>query len=190
MNLEKLHQERLQNNFYTWIIVAIDPAVTTNDLSAETGIIVAAKDTTGHFYILDDLSGRFSVDIWIKKAIDAAKYYQADRIVAETNQGGDLVESLLRQYDHKIDFTAVRALKNKESRAEPIISLYQQNRVTHMKSFDILEKHMTTAVYGKNTEMDRIDALVWGLTFLINPPLISSRFQAQNKQSRFMSIKY
>ena len=89
------------------VVVAIDPAVSSREGSDETGIIVAGKDERGHGYVLEDLSGRYAPAEWARTAIAAYYRHAADRIVAEVNQGGDLVETTLRTIDENVPFTAV-----------------------------------------------------------------------------------
>ena len=148
------------------IIVAIDPAVTANDNSDETGIVVVGKDFNNHFYVLEDLSGRHSADKWGRIAINAFYEWEADRIVAEVNNGGDLVERLIRNIDHNVSYRSVRATRGKILRAEPIAALYEQRRVHHMGVFPELESQMCSYTGDTNASPDRLDALVWGLTEL------------------------
>jgi len=147
-------------------VIAVDPAVTSGESSDETGIIVAAMGADGRYYVLDDVSGRMSPDTWGRAAVDAYYKYSADRIVAEVNNGGDLVERLIRAVDDNVPYTAVTASRGKMVRAEPIAALYEQNKVRHVGSFPQLEDQMTTFVGGTNKSPDRLDALVWALTEL------------------------
>lgn len=160
------------------IVVAIDPAVTANEGSDETGIVVAGiaydgegKTRKAHGYVLDDLSGIMSPDAWAKLAIDAYRKREADRIVAEVNNGGDLVEVTLRTHDPKgkVAYSAVRASKGKRARSEPVAALYEQGRVHHVGAFARLESQLTTFVPGekKQRSPDRMDALVWAITELM-----------------------
>lgn len=148
------------------IVVAVDPAVTSSDESDETGIVVAAMGADGRYYVLDDLSGRMTPDGWGRAAVDAYYKYRADRIVAEVNNGGDLVERLIRAVDTNVPYTAVTASRGKMVRAEPIAALYEQKRVYHVGSFPQLEDQMTTFIGGTYKSPDRLDALVWALTEL------------------------
>lgn len=148
------------------IIVAIDPAVTANPDSDETGIIVCGRDYNNEFYVLEDLSGRFTADKWARIAIKAFYEWEADRIVAEVNNGGDLVERLIRNIDHQVPYRAVRATRGKILRAEPIAALYEQRRVHHVGAFPELEQQMCSYTGETNTSPDRLDALVWCLTEL------------------------
>jgi phage terminase large subunit-like protein len=159
--LSSTFEQELKN-----IIVAIDPAVTANKNSDETGIIVVGKDHNNVFYVLEDLSGKYTPDQWARKAINAFYDWDADRIVAEVNNGGDLVERLLRSVDTHIPYRSVHATRGKIVRAEPISALYEQKRVHHLGVFTELESQMCT-YNGENQESpDRLDALVWGLSEL------------------------
>jgi phage terminase large subunit-like protein len=159
--LSSTFEQELKN-----IIVAIDPAVTANKNSDETGIIVVGKDHNNVFYVLEDLSGKYTPDQWARKAINAFYDWDADRIVAEVNNGGDLVERLLRSVDTNIPYRSVHATRGKIVRAEPISALYEQKRVHHLGVFTELESQMCT-YNGENQESpDRLDALVWGLSEL------------------------
>mgnify|MGYP002004171753 FL=1 len=148
------------------VVVAIDPAVTANEGSDETGIVIAAKGTNGLYYVLDDVSGRMSPDGWGRLAIDMYYKYEADRIVAEVNNGGDLVERLLRTIDRDVSYTPVTASRGKLVRAEPIAALYEQGKVCHVGSFANLEEQLCSFTAGSRNSPDRLDALVWALTEL------------------------
>jgi phage terminase large subunit-like protein len=153
------------------IVVAIDPAVSSHEGSDETGIIVAGKDALGHGYVLEDLSGRYQPADWAKTAISAYRAHRADRIVAEVNNGGEMVENTLRMIDPNIPYTAVHASRGKYLRAEPVAALYEQGKVHHVGNFALLEDQMTTFVpdidRSKMGSPDRLDALVWALTDLV-----------------------
>jgi phage terminase large subunit-like protein len=153
------------------IVVAIDPAVSSHEGSDETGIIVAGKDALGHGYVLEDLSGRYQPADWAKTAISAYRAHRANRIVAEVNNGGEMVENTLRVIDPNIPYTAVHASRGKYLRAEPVAALYEQGKVHHVGNFALLEDQMTTFVpdidRSKRGSPDRLDALVWALTDLV-----------------------
>jgi phage terminase large subunit-like protein len=149
------------------IVVAIDPAITSGEDADETGIIVVAKGTDGHGYVLADRSGRFTPDGWARRAFEAYRTFGADRIVAEVNQGGDLVEATLRTVDPGVSYKGVHASRGKRTRAEPISALYQQGRVHHVGSLPDLEDQLCLAMPdGGDGPDDRLDALVYGLTEL------------------------
>ena len=116
--------------------------------------------------MLEDLSGVHEADKWGRLSVRAFYEWEADRIVAEVNNGGDLVERLLRTIDRTIPYKAVRATRGKLVRAEPIQALYQQGKVSHVGGFPELESQMCSYT-GESTESpDRLDALVWALTEL------------------------
>lgn len=148
------------------IIVAIDPAVTSGEDSDETGIMVVGKDHNNEYYVLEDVSGRYSPDAWARKAINCYYDWGADRIVAEVNNGGDLVERLLRGMNENIPYRSVRATRGKMVRAEPIAALYEQRRVHHIGYFPELESQMCSYTGELKPSPDRLDALVWGITEL------------------------
>lgn len=150
------------------IVVAVDPAVTSLEESDETGIIVAGLGEDGRGYVLDDLTCKESPAGWAARALNAYKVRQAHRIVAEVNNGGDLVETLFRTLDSTVAYQAVRASHGKFSRAEPVAALYEQGKVSHVGSFGALEDQMCD--YNAETAKrspDRMDALVWALTALM-----------------------
>lgn len=150
----------------TRIVVAIDPATTNKDDSDETGIIVAGVGRDGYAYVLEDLSGKYSPNGWARKAVSAYKKYDGDRIVGETNQGGDMVENVIRGHDTNVSYKEVRATRGKQIRAEPIASLYEQGKVFHIGQLSKLEDQLCTWEPG-NDSPDRLDALVWALTELM-----------------------
>lgn len=152
---------------FTRIIVAIDPAVTATEDSSETGIIVAALDQSKHAYILEDLSVRARPMVWARIAINAFERYKADRIVAEVNQGGDMVEMTLKAAGgQNMPYTAVRASRGKHTRAEPVSALYEKGRVHHVGYLEKLEEQMISWVPG-DPSPDRMDALVWAVSYLL-----------------------
>ena len=108
---------------------------TSGEEADETGIVVAGKDKNGHGYVLADISGRYPPTEWARRAITAYATHRADRIVAEVNNGGDMVGATLRMVDPNVAFTAVRASRGKVVRAEPVAALYQQGRVHHIGTF-------------------------------------------------------
>jgi phage terminase large subunit-like protein len=154
------------------VVVAIDPAATANKATSETGIIVAGRGYDHHGYVLEDRSGHYSPRDWALAAKSALREFQADRIVAEVNQGGEMVEATLRSVDKHLPYRAVRATRGKRRRAEPIAALYEQGKVHHVldagrpKRFDELEKQMCEFTHEAPASMklDRMDALVWALT--------------------------
>ncbi|RVD58871.1 terminase [Mesorhizobium sp. M2D.F.Ca.ET.223.01.1.1] len=150
------------------VVVAIDPAVTATATSDECGIIVVGKGDDGRGYVLDDLSGVLTPDQWARRALNAYDHYQADLIVGEVNNGGDLVERNIRFVDSTVNFKAVRASRGKAIRLEPVAALYERHQITHAKYFDKLESQLCS--YDPETfdkSPDRMDAAVWALTELM-----------------------
>lgn len=148
------------------IVVAVDPAVTSDKNSDETGIVVCAiKNNLG--YVLDDRSGVYTPNEWANVVISLYNQYKADRVIGEVNNGGDLIETILRQANKNVSYKAVRASRGKATRAEPVVNLYEQDMIYHTKSFPELELQMTTWNPNKSKSPDRIDALVWGFTELL-----------------------
>ncbi|RLL63894.1 DNA-packaging protein [Paenirhodobacter hankyongi] len=162
------------------IVVAVDPAVTAGAGADECGIIVAGVVSTGpaqdwRAYVLEDCTARGRPTDWARAAIAAMEKWGAERLVAEVNQGGDLVESVLRQIDPLVPFKALRAARGKAARAEPVAALYEQGRVKHLRTgrLGVLEDQlcrMTVQGYQGRGSPDRADALVWALTELIIEP--------------------
>jgi phage terminase large subunit-like protein len=153
------------------IVIAVDPAVSNNEGSDETGIIAAGKDDQGHYYVLDDFSGRYSPDGWARKTVEMFHKLQADRIVIEVNQGGDMVRNTLLHVDPSVPIREVHANRGKVLRAEPIAALYEQGKVSHAGNFPKLEDQMCsfTSDFNRSTACyspDRVDSLVYALTSL------------------------
>lgn len=149
------------------IVIAIDPATTHHEGSDETGIVVAGLTEDGVAYVLEDLSDRLSPHDWGQRVVAAYGRYKADRVVAEINKGGDLVERIVRSIDSTTSYKAVRATRGKATRAEPISALYEQNRVFHGRPFGRLEEQLCEYIPGITSKSpDRLDALVWALTDL------------------------
>lgn len=153
------------------IVVAVDPAVTSNAKSDETGIIVAgriANTTPAQGIILEDGTLKGTPNEWGHRVINLYRKWKADRVIAEVNNGGDLVVQNLRGIDPNVPVTTVHASRGKMTRAEPVSALYEQKRVWHALRFGELEEQMTT--YDGSRIMkspDRMDAMVWGLTDLL-----------------------
>lgn len=166
------------------VVVAVDPPVTSGASSDECGIIVAGVARIGPpqewraEVIYDGSVSGSTPREWAVRAVELHKKFEADRMVAEVNQGGDLVSTLIRQVDPSLSFRAVRASRGKCARAEPVAALYEQNRVRHRSQFSRLEDQMVamtlTGFEGRGSP-DRVDALVWALTDLVIEP--SNSFQ-------------
>lgn len=149
------------------ITVNIDPAISNNAESDETGITVTGKDGNNNGYFLADESGKYSPDGWASIAVQLAEKWKADCIVAEKNQGGDMVESVIRQKDKNIRVKLVTATKGKFVRAEPVYSLYEQGKIFHVGYHSKLEAQMCMFTSDLKTSPDRVDSLVWGFTELM-----------------------
>ncbi len=161
------------------IVVAIDPPVTGHSGSDECGILVVGAVTEGapgewRAVVLEDASvAASSPSEWAQAALDAMARHGADKLVAEVNQGGDMVESVIRQLDPLVPYKAVRASKGKVARAEPVAALYEQGRVAHLRGLGQLEEQMcliTARGYEGKGSPDRVDALVWAIHELMIEP--------------------
>jgi phage terminase large subunit-like protein len=128
------HRLRETPPHFERIVVGVDPAVTSGEDADETGILVAGM-IGNRGYIVEDLSGQYTPQEWAIQAIKAYYKYNADRIVAEVNQGGDMVEHTIRTVDRNVSYKAVRAARGKILRAEPIAALYEQGRIHHCGTF-------------------------------------------------------
>src|SRR5579883_2183900 len=154
------------------IVVAIDPAMTSGEDADETGIIAAGIGFDGHGYVLDDLSGRMPPHEWARRAVAAYHARKADRVVAEVNNGGDMVEATIRMIDAGVSYRALRASRGKILRAEPVAALYERGRVHHVGGFAVLEDQICafTTEFDRQAagySPDRLDALVWALSDLM-----------------------
>lgn len=152
------------------IVIAIDPAGTANRRSDETGIIVAGK-IGDRYYVLHDSSGKYSPKGWSEEAIRLYHLWGADAVVAEKNYGGDMVADVIRHAiedsgDEAVRVIVTTATRSKQLRAEPVVGLYEQKRIVHLKGLQKLEKEQTTWVPGKGDSPNRVDALVWAITEL------------------------
>ena len=161
------------------IIVAVDPPVTGKATSDSCGIVVAGATTQGpvqdwRAYVLADRSvSAASPSVWARAAIRAMEEFGAQRLVAETNQGGEMVEEVIRQVDPLVPVTTVHASRGKVARAEPVAALYEQGRVHHLRDLAELEAQMcamTPRGFEGRGSPDRVDALVWALNDLMIVP--------------------
>jgi phage terminase large subunit-like protein len=149
------------------VVVSVDPAVTSNEESDMTGIVVAGIDINGVCYVLEDATDRFTPEQWATKAVELYHKYSADRLVAERNQGGDMVRSTFKTVDETIPVKLVHASRGKFARAEPVSSLYERGRVKHARGLDALEDQLVQwEPLGSIGSPDRLDALVWAITEL------------------------
>ena len=150
------------------IVVGVDPAVTSHEGSDECGIVVAGLAENGHAYVLDDVSGILSPEQLARRVALTFNMWRADTVVAEVNQGGDMVKAILRAAAPHMPIKTVHASRGKFIRAEPVAALYEQGRVHHAGAFAELEDQMCVFTPDRPGEKspDRVDALVWALTDL------------------------
>jgi predicted phage terminase large subunit-like protein len=155
------------------VVVAVDPPAGAGASSDACGIVVVGRGEDGQAYVLADRSVQgLSPEGWARAVVDAADAFQAERVVAEVNNGGAMVESVLRAVDAVLPMKAVRASRGKVARAEPVASLYEAGKVHHVGAFPRLEDEMCGllaggAYVGPGRSPDRADALVWALTELM-----------------------
>lgn len=146
------------------IVVAVDPAVSSNEDSDETGIVIAGDDGKGHGYILGDWSMMGTPEQCMRKAVSAYRHFSADCVVAEVNNGGDYLGTVLRAVDPDVPYHQVRASRGKAIRAEPVSALAEQLRLHHVGCFPELEDQMCSLTPGiNNGPDDRVDAAVWAV---------------------------
>lgn len=157
------------------VIVAVDPAASSEEGSDETGIVGVGSgvgpDGFTEGFVLSDRSLKGTPEEWAKAAVKLYRELEADRIVAEKNQGGEMVEAVIKAVDRTVPVTLVHASRGKYVRAEPVSALYEQGRVHHVGRFDKLEDQMcmfTSDIDRKQGSPDRVDALVWGLTHVFD----------------------
>ncbi|MGR3513305.1 MAG: DNA-packaging protein [Paracoccaceae bacterium] len=166
------------------IVVAVDPPVSSKASSDACGIVVAgvkmgASKGDWKAVVLEDASLQGATPLeWATRAVEMYTKYDADRIVAEVNQGGDLVEEMVRQVERTVSYRAVHARRGKVTRAEPVAALYEQGRVAHRRGLSALEDQMVLMLRGGfagRGSPDRVDALVWALTDLMIKPAPEGR---------------
>lgn len=151
------------------IVIGVDPAVTGKETSDDTGIIVAGKailNKEEHYYILSDRTFHGDVSGWGAEVAASYKRFMADCVIGESNQGGDLVEMNIRNYDRHIKYKSVRASRGKVIRAEPVADLYRRGFVHHVGEFVELEDQMCTWTPDSGESPNNLDALVWAITEL------------------------
>lgn len=153
------------------IVIGLDPPATSSEKANEAGIIAAGIDEHNEGYTLDDWSMQGTPEEWGRRAVALYRKHEADCIVAECNQGGEMVQSVLRSVDPNVPVVLVRATRGKYIRAEPVSALYEQQRIHHVGTFPTLEDQMIsftpeTSLDRKEGSPDRVDALVWAYTEL------------------------
>lgn len=166
--------------YFERIVVSVDPATTSKDSSDETGIIVAALGSDGHGYVLADSSGRYSPAGWAAEVNRLFTVWDADLVVAEVNQGGEMVEHVIHSVNPQLTVRMVHASRGKKARAEPVSQKYEQGKIHHVGTeLANLEDQMCTWEFLQTTESpDRVDALVWAIYELMlagEKPIVTSR---------------
>lgn len=174
------------------IIVAVDPAASGKIGSDETGIIAVGLGSDGMAYVIDDQSGRFRPEEWARRAVSLYRRWGADCIIGEKNNGGDMVESVIRAQDPSVSYKAVWASRGKVTRAEPVAALYEMGKVFHLPGLSDLEDQLCSVTVGFDRAQagwspDRADALVWGMTELF-PELSAARFEGVMPSPQFSMI--
>ena len=155
----------------TRTVVAVDVAVSNTEHSDETGIVVVGRDKMDHGFVLADCSGKMNPDHWARVAVEAYHQFEADCIVAEGNQGGNLIKATIHTVDKSVPVRIVHASRGKAARAEPVSAMYEQGRGHHVGTFPLLEDQLVTWEPNSGQESpDRLDALVWGYTILFLKP--------------------
>lgn len=187
---EKIQATRVQSPpALTRIVVAIDPPISSEEKSNEAGIVAVGLGEDGHGYVLGDESCVASPETWAARAVALHDILEADVIVAEVNQGGDMVSSTIRTVRPSVRVIPVRATRGKSLRAEPISALYELGRIHHVGSFPTLESQMclvNTEGFQGTGSPDRVDALVYGLTHLFGPMTRQLR-SSSNRPTRTVS---
>lgn len=160
----------------TAVVVAIDPAATSGPTADDTGIIIAGLGVDSHAYVLADKTCHLAPKGWATRAVRGYSEFDGDRIVAETNNGGEMVKEVIRAVDASVPYKSVTASRGKQTRAQPVSALYEQGRVHHVGAFPELEDECCTWVPGEEKSPDRLDALVWAITDLMLGKQSSWRF--------------
>jgi len=177
-NMANIHENRREEApIMKRILVSVDPAVSNNEGSDEHGITVGGEGEDGRGYLLDDVTMKGSPRQWAERAISAYDRYEADAIVVERNQGGDMVTNTLKSVRPSVKVVEVTATRGKHVRAEPISALYQNNQISHVGTFPELEMQlcqMTSGGFEGSGSPDRVDSAVWLFTELF-PSLIRKK---------------
>jgi len=150
----------------SYVVIGVDPAATSNAGSDDTGIIAAGESKDGHFYVLGDYTCHLTPQGWGEAVITAFHKHEANAIIGETNNGGEMVEHTLKTIDSKIPFKSVHSSRGKSIRAEPTSALYEQGKVHHFGTFPELEDQLCEWIPGAEKSPDRLDAVVFALTEL------------------------
>ena len=166
---DRLEQNRVRDHpNLLRIVVAIDPSGGSTEGHAEVGIVAAGKGVDAHGYILRDVSERLAPERWARRAVQLYHELKADRIIAEANFGGQMVESTIKTIDPNVPVKLVMASRGKRLRAEPVSALDEQGRIHHVGAFPMLEDQLCNWVPDSgDPSPDRLDARVWAITELM-----------------------
>jgi hypothetical protein len=149
------------------IVIAVDPAVTSNPDSDEHGITACGLGYDDKGYVLDDVSGIYTPNGMATKIISLYDKWEANLVVGEVNNGGDFIEAVIKNMDSSIAYKSVHASRGKVTRAEPIVNIYEKNDILHYGNLDALEIEMTSWNPTKGKSPNRVDSIVWGFTELM-----------------------
>lgn len=181
----------LQDNFnqFKRIIVAIDPSITSKQTSDACGLVVAGELDNGHLTVIEDQTKIMSPDQWATKAVELYHYYKADGLIVESNQGGDMIKTIIHRIDKLIRVRLIHATRGKYLRAEPVLHLYEQGKVKHLKRFPTLEYEMVTFTGDQNDKSpNALDAMVYALTDLSKISLAPSGMVRATQQLTNVAI--
>jgi phage terminase large subunit-like protein len=171
-----IERARVRTSPITWLrtVVAVDPSGSAKATADEAGIVcvrlamcACQGEPAPHAFVLEDVSGRYSPDEMGRRAVELYHRRACDRLVAEDNFGGKIIEDLIRLVDRRVAYRAVHASRGKIVRAEPVAALYEQGRVHHVGMFERLEDEMCGYTPSTPTSPGRMDSLVWALTDLM-----------------------
>jgi len=171
-----IERARVRTAPHTWLrtVVAVDPSGSAKATADEAGIIAVRTamcscqgEPAIHAFVLEDVTGRYSPDEMGRRAVELYHRYACDRLVAEDNFGGKIIEDLIRLIDRRVAYRAVHASRGKIVRAEPVAALYEQGRVHHVGGFERLEDELCTYTPQVSSSPGRMDALVWAITDLM-----------------------
>lgn len=168
-NMDLFHHEEVERDALTRVVIGVDPAGSTGKKSDETGIVVVGQ-MGEHLYVLEDATGKYTPQQWANQVDKMAEKWGADVVAVERNFGGDMVKHTLKSIDSLVRIKEVRATRGKRVRAEPIVSLYEQQRVAHFRGLEKLEEELVTWVPDSGmASPNRLDALVWACSELAKP---------------------
>ncbi len=173
-----------QRRYISRIVIGVDPATTANRKSDETGIMVVGQHNNGNWYVLEDLTTRATPEGWARIVADAYHRWQASEVIAEVNQGGDMVVQTIHSVDRAVRVRKARAVVSKVLRAEPVASLYQQGLVWHCGDLQKLERQLLEWIPGERSSPDRLDALVYAVMALLPQQASMQDVQATNVWKR------